>query len=283
MIDLHMHSTASDGAFSPAALARMAKAANAELIALTDHDTVLGVQEAAKEASRCGLGFIPGVEISCGADAKTHMLGYGIRQDGKKLADIFNLQRNARLDQITQMISRLNELGFPIELSDVNSASGVVGRARLAGALVRINAVKSTDEAFDKYLERGRPAYVPKNGPTLEQAILAIRDCGGIPVLAHPYIESDPQEIFDMRLSSMVKMGLGGLECYHPLHNPADALRLRRLCERHGLLITGGSDFHGQGTSHGNFPGCGTEAFFDIAEQTNRLITAIRGQGGIVE
>jgi 3',5'-nucleoside bisphosphate phosphatase len=253
-IDLHIHSTASDGTLSPADIIALALRLRLGAIAITDHDSVAGSREALLNGIPEALGFLTGVEISAepppsypGAGS-IHILGYGMRLDDPELNGTLEKLQGARKDRNPQIIARLNKLGIALRLDEVEreAGDGQPGRPHIAKLLVKKGIVRTIDDAFDRYLGNGKPAYVDKYRIESSQAIELINAAGGIPVLAHPCLlelESDQQ--LDELLREMMSMGLKGLEVYFSEHTPEQIHRYSELAKRCDLLMTGGTDFHG--------------------------------------
>lgn len=246
-VDLHMHSTASDGSQTPGEVVAAALAAGVHAIALTDHDTVAGVPTAREAAAGTALRVIAGVELSAyQGDEETHLLGL-------HLADLATMERaleafrDARRDRGMQMVERLNAIGVKITFQDVLEAagSGAIGRPHVAKALVENGWARDNRDAFDRYLGAGRPAYLDKRRLSLRDAIAMVHDCGGIAVLAHPGGEGTLT-----RLTALKAMGLDGVEVLHPSHSAEDRKRLLAVTEHLDLVPSGGSDSHG----HANGP-----------------------------
>ncbi len=258
-IDLHMHSTASDGVYSPSEVVRIAHTNNVALIALSDHDTVDGYAAARAEGQTLGLEVWPAVELSAeDAHVDRHILGYLFRpQDGPFLAFLAEL-RQARVDRINQIVRKLAALGVPIETARVLELAdgGSVGRPHVARALLEKGYVGSLLDAFKRYLYDGGPAYVPHHALPPNRAIEVIHAAGGVAVLAHPGRYADPLG----RLDELIPLGIDGVEVYYPDHAPALISALRGRAQRHNLIITAGSDFHrreGDGSArigHHNLP-----------------------------
>lgn len=253
-IDLHIHSTASDGTLSPADIIALALRLRLGAIAITDHDSVAGSREALLNGIPEALGFLTGVEISAdpppsypGAGS-IHILGYGMRLDDPELNGTLEKLQGARKDRNPQIVARLNKLGIALRLDEVEreAGDGQPGRPHIAKLLVKKGIVRTIDDAFDRYLGNGKPAYVDKYRIESSQAIELINAAGGIPVLAHPCLlelESDQQ--LDELLREMMSMGLKGLEVYFSEHTPEQIHRYSELAKRCDLLMTGGTDFHG--------------------------------------
>jgi predicted metal-dependent phosphoesterase TrpH len=253
-IDLHIHSRASDGTLSPAEIIALASHLNLRAISITDHDSIAG----SREALLCGipdtLGFLTGVEISAepppsypGAGS-IHILGYGFRLDDPELNRTLERLQDSRRGRNPEIVARLNKLGIPIRIEEVEreAAGGQPGRPHIAKLLIKKGVVKTMDDAFDRYLGNGKPAYVDKFRIESNQAIGLLNAAGGIPVLAHPcLLELESVEQLDDLLQEMMSMGLKGLEVYYPQHSPEQTRQYADLAARHRLLMTGGTDFHG--------------------------------------
>ena len=262
-IDLHCHSTASDGTLPPAEVIALAVRNELSALALTDHDTIAGLGEAADAAAKAGIEFLPGIEISCDVarPATMHLLGYGVDPHSPILHDLTRRLIEARDDRNPRIIKKLNELGVSITMAEVEAEAGgdVVGRPHIAAILHRKGYVSSIKQAFDKYLGQGAAAYFDKERLTPGQAIDMVRQSGGLPVLAHPVqlrTENDGQ--LERIVKDLVDQGLAGLEVIHSDHDAALVEKYTKLADRYGLLKTGGSDFHGTnkkdinlGTAHG--------------------------------
>jgi hypothetical protein len=253
-IDLHIHSTASDGSLTPADIIDHAQKLNLAAIAITDHDSVDGSKEALQIGIPPSLHFLPGVEISAAhppffpGSGSFHILGYAIHLDNRDLNQALSKLQDARKNRNPEILKRLNKLGFRISLEEVNQevGEGQLGRPHIAYAMLKKGFVASINEAFDKYLGNAGPAYVDKDRIECEQAINIIRAAGGVPVLAHPAllnIENDQK--LDALLQNLVKIGLAGIEVYYPGHSPQQIRHYTELAENYGLLMTGGTDFHG--------------------------------------
>jgi hypothetical protein len=253
-IDLHIHSTASDGTLSPVEIIDLALRLRLGAISITDHDSIAG----SREALLCGvpdqLGFLTGVEISAepppsyAGAGSIHILGYGLRLDDPELNCTLEKLQNARKDRNPKIIARLNKLGISIRLDEVEkeAGDGQPGRPHIAKLLVKKGVAKTLDAAFDRFLGYGKPAYVEKFRIESSQAIELINAAGGIPVLAHPCLmELESEEQLAEILLEMVSMGLKGLEVYFPQHSAEQTRRYADLARRHDLLMTGGTDFHG--------------------------------------
>lgn len=244
LADLHVHTHYSDGTDSPQRVIELATQAGLSAIAITDHDILDGYPEAADAAAAAGLELIPGLEMSASdVGREVHMLGFFVDAGHAGFQRQLAEQRARRMTRIHEMIARLQQLGLTITPEDVFSQAkhqGTIGRPHVAKALLNRGYVSTTKEAFDRYIGNNGPAYVPGSplGPKI--AIRAIRDAGGIPVLAHPIYLKD-----DAFIEQLVRDGLVGLEVYHSGHPPEAVQRYEQLANRLGLLKTGGSDYHG--------------------------------------
>lgn len=253
-IDLHIHSTASDGTLTPLEILSLARRLGLAAIAITDHDTLAGSRELLERSARLGIKAVSGVEISaappslCPQRGSFHVLGYGIAFDHSRLNQILERLQNARSERNPKIIQRLNDLGFALDLAEAAELAGGLdglGRPHIARLMKHKGYVASIDEAFDRYLGHGKPGYVDKFRVPCQEAMRLIRDAGGIPVLAHPGVTLDDGLDLDRLLADLVAMGLGGIEVYYPDHDAVQTARFAGAARRHGLLMTGGSDFHG--------------------------------------
>ncbi len=248
-IDLHTHSTASDGSFPPREVVRLAKERGLEALALTDHDTIDGLPEAMAAGQDFGIEVIPGIEISARHDTGSmHILGYFLDYKSEVLARRLDVLKQARKDRNPQIIAKLNDLGMAVTMEQVQriSGGGQVGRPHIARALYEKGYVRSMQEAFDIYLGNNGKAYVSKYRFPPEEALSMIRDARGIPVLAHPFtLGLNTSETLRPLLKELKALGLAGIECYYPEHSPVQEAFYLSLARELGLLITGGSDFHG--------------------------------------
>jgi predicted metal-dependent phosphoesterase TrpH len=250
MVDLHSHSTASDGTLAPAEVVRVAIDRGLSALALTDHDTIDGIAEASAEANRLGLDFLPGIEISAEYPhpGTLHLLGYGIDPQSTILRDMTKTLLAGRDNRNPKIIDKLQKLNVAITMEEVDREAGgnVVGRPHIAAILVRKGYVGSIKQAFDKYLAPGGLAYFDKERLSPGKAIGMILESGGLPVLAHPIqlrYENDAQ--LERVVKDLLDVGLAGIEVIHSDHDAKLVEKYSTLAERFGLLKTGGSDFHG--------------------------------------
>jgi 3',5'-nucleoside bisphosphate phosphatase len=250
-VDLHAHSTASDGTFAPAEVVRLAKEAGLLGLALTDHDTIAGLAEAGAEAVRLGITLVPGIEISAVSpvpEGTLHILGYCIDPRNAVLSEMTRQLIEARDNRNPQIIARLRELGIDITIDEAlaQAQGGVLGRPHIAAILVRKGVVKTIKQAFDEYLGQGGKAFFDKERLSPREAISRIRQAGGLPVVAHPVqLRTSNDAQLDHAIKDLVDLGLAGIEVIHSDHGPGEVEKYAALAKRYHLLKTGGSDFHG--------------------------------------
>lgn len=242
--DLHTHTKASDGTFSPAEVIRMAAESGLKYIAITDHDIVDGISEAVKAASEYDINIIPGVELSVEHDSgqEIHMLAYGIDWQDENLISRLNSLQNSRAVRAREIVVKLQNMGFDLDYEDVAAAAGnaSVGRPHIAQAMVDRGFIAKPDEAFRDYIGWDGPAYVKKVILSPHDAIGMVTSAGGVAVHAHPGIFGN-----DDLIPELAEHGLIGLECFHPFHNKKHFAHYFEMCRKYNLLVTGGSDFHG--------------------------------------
>lgn len=250
MIDLHLHTTASDGTCSPQQLVDRVRAAGVRAFSVTDHDTTGALAPAAALAGRLGLEFLPGIEITSVMDGHdVHVLGYAFDASSCVLQDFLRGQVADRVARARAIGARLAELAVAIDVEAVIGAADraggqSVGRPLLADALVRAGHARSRRDAFDRYLGRGCPAFVPRCGATPEEVVAIIVAANGLPSLAHPGLLH-----VDVDVPALARKGLGAIEAYHSDHDTAARARFARLAGRLGVGVSGGSDFHGEDVS----------------------------------
>lgn len=249
MIDLHCHTTASDGSLAPLELVEKAAALSMTHLSITDHDTTAGLTEARQACHDASIVLIPGIELSTRYDGRPmDILGYGIDSESSELQRGLARLVKARYERIPRMIARLQEAGLDIAVDDVIDHVGgdVIGRPHVAQALVRKGIVADVNEAFKRYIGRGQAGYVPKEVLSYEDAIRLIRAAKGIAVLAHPGFLKLESRRFEMLLDQLMDAGLAGIEVYYSLHTPDEVTNYAETAKKRGLLATGGSDFHGR-------------------------------------
>jgi predicted metal-dependent phosphoesterase TrpH len=241
--DLHLHTYFSDGNFTPEELATLGKTHGLAAMALTDHDTVEGCARMATACRREGIEFIPGTELTAEQDGvELHLLGYGFDvENGKLLSEAARFQA-VRQERIREMAAKLNELGVSLQAEAVFAIANCrsPGRPHVARALVQAGLCKNLDEAFERFLKKGRPAWVPKCKISAGEGIRLIQQAGGVAVMAHPGLNKT-----DDLIPKLVEQGLDGIECFHTKHSAAASQHYLRLAEEFDLLVTGGSDCHG--------------------------------------
>jgi 3',5'-nucleoside bisphosphate phosphatase len=245
LIDLHTHTTASDGRCRPADLVGRAARAGISVLSVTDHDTTAACREAADACREAGLEFVAGIEITAVLEhADVHVLGYFIRPDAAELQAFLAEQRARRLDRVRQIVVRLGELGVSLDVDaivrpGIEVDGKTIGRPAIADALVASHRVATRAEAFDRWLARGRPAFVPRSGAPPVEVIEQIHHAGGVASLAHPGLAGH-----DEWISGFVDEGLDGIEAYHSKHDRAATARYLSIAERLNLAVSGGSDYH---------------------------------------
>jgi predicted metal-dependent phosphoesterase TrpH len=252
--DFHVHSTASDGTLSPAALVDEASKQQLDAFALTDHDTTAGVGQAVARGREVGVEVLAGIELSVsenGGREEMHILGLGIDPDSPRLGSRITELIRQREERGARIAERLRELGVELDFESVRRAAGSaasIGRPHVALALLQAGVCSDVEEAFRRFLRRGRPAYVARAGLGAREAIDLIHAAGGLASLAHPKRSTgvDQPGGLDAFVERLVALGLDGLEVEHPSHTPGLRRRLRRLARRFDLVATGGSDFHGE-------------------------------------
>ncbi len=248
-IDLHLHSTASDGYLSPCELMRFVQENGVTLCSLTDHDTLDGVAEAIAEADRIGLRCIPGIELSCLIETKSvHLLAYFNRVAPPLLVEKLAEIQRWRAERNPKMVAKLQALGFSITMDQVASEAGggQIGRPHIARVLLQQGAVKTIDEAFEKFLTPGKPAYVEKDRLFLKDAVKLVHDAGGIAVLAHPLVYNFMQPtLLKWLVNIAIEAKIDGVEAFYTDHRQHQRKAIEQLTQEAGLLVSGGSDFHG--------------------------------------
>ena len=243
--DLHVHTTYSDSIYSPEQVLRIAKERGLAAIGICDHDSVSGIEEALELESRYGVEVVPGIELSTEyRNMEVHILGYFMDWNDLQFQALLKTIQEVRKWRAELMVTKLRQLGFNLEFEEVlaESDKGAVGRPHIARLMVKKGYVATMDEAFEKYLKYGGPAYVPKYNMLPEEAVRLVRKLRGIPVLAHPKFSPLSEE----EIEYLISQGLRGIEAYHARHTPEEAQQYVALAEKYGLLITGGSDSHGE-------------------------------------
>ena len=247
-IDLHVHTTASDGTLTPAETVRLAADSGLKAVAITDHDTVDGIAEAVAAGGEAGIEVVPGVEISVDFGGEMHILGYYIDPQNRHLQQALRRLRGYRDMRNPRIIEKLQGMGFDISLAEVSAMAPreVIGRPHFAAVMKQKGYVRDNEQAFELYLGAGKPAYVKKERLTPREGIALIAAAGGIPVLAHPkYLSANRGPNLEGMVEELMKYGLKGIEVFYTSHTPEDTERLYRLARKKGILATGGTDFHG--------------------------------------
>jgi len=242
-VDLHLHTTASDGSFTPTKVVDKAVELGLKTIAITDHDTIGGIEEAQLAAVDKNLEVIPGIELNTDiSDVEVHILGYYINTNDLKLTDTLSKLRNSRYNRAQRMVKKLNQLGIDITFKRVCqlAGEGSLGRVHIAQAIIESGYVKEISQAFDRYIGKGSPAYINRYKLTPVEAVKLVKRAGGVPVLAHPALAKR-----DYLIPELVNAGLQGLEVYHSEHDEDDVQHYAALAEEYELIKTGGSDCHG--------------------------------------
>ncbi|MCO5219408.1 MAG: PHP domain-containing protein [Thermomicrobiales bacterium] len=253
-IDLHTHTTASDGVDTPAELVRFAVQQGVSVLGVTDHDTVAALPEVQRRADAAGITLVPGVELSTTVDrAEVHILGYFVDIADTGLTEALHDLAMSRYRRIEQMIEKLCGLGYDIDGDAILAQAefGSIGRPHVARALIEIGAATDVPDAFDRYLKAGRPGYVPRDPFMPEDAVRLLVDHHAIPVLAHPFTTRD----IEGTLKRLVPVGLQGFETYYAEYTPEQHEQLRAIADEWGLIPTGGSDYHGVGFREGRILG----------------------------
>lgn len=244
IFDLHVHTNHSDGLFSPEKVIDLAVKQKLNGIAITDHDTITGIETAISYSNNYhNFRIIPGIEFSCVYnDEEVHILGYFIDYKNLNLIKLTNKLKKSRLTRGVEMVYKLNKLGLELSIEEVKKFSGekYIGRPHIARALIKKGYVTDISEAFTKYLDRGKPAYVERYKITINETISLIKSLGGIAILAHPGILKNKTII-----NYCISLGIDGLECIHSKHSKDDTDYLVDISKTNNLIITGGSDFHG--------------------------------------
>lgn len=273
-IDLHTHSTVSDGTLTPGDLIREAARVGLRTLALTDHDTIDGVAMARATGQELGIDVVPGVELGTSVERREHhILGYFVDIDDPAFQAALVDLAARRMRRAEAMVERLAAVGVSVPLADVlrEAGSGTVGRPHLARVLIAHGHAETVNNAFERYLKHGMPAYVPREPFPPEEAIALVLSAGGVAVLAHPWSTGDPEAA----VARLLPAGLGGLEVYYGEYDDATRETLRQLADRAGLIPTGGSDFHGPGYRAGRELG-GAPVPDDTVARLRELARSVR-------
>ncbi len=277
-IDLHIHSTFSDGLLKPAEVVDLAESQGLKAIAITDHDTAAGTDEAMQRGNEKKIEVLAGIEISSWhGDTSMHILGYRFKHEDKKFNSRLQLLQDGRESRNIRIIENLNKLGIRIDLGELlhYSEYGQTGRPHIARLLVDKGVTKTIDLAFKYYLRRGAAAYAERFRFSALDAIAMIREAGGIAVLAHPSSLDPTLRSIPLLLKNLRKMGLEGVEVYYPSHSPKAVKALLQMADEMGLLITGGSDFHGMERA-----GYTTDDWLHKTHVPYDIVTTMKKMGG---
>lgn len=250
--DLHIHTTASDGVFTPSQVVLRAKERGVNTLSISDHDAVSGLQEGIRAGNECGMLVIPGLEISAGGDKEIHILGYGVPCDNAALNTFLSDMKQDRIDRAVKMVKKLCDIGLPLSIDDIPvEKNAVIGRPRIARAMIAKGYIKNVNEAFERYIGSGCPAYVGRTPIDVCGAVRLLRSVGAVPVLAHAGLLKMDDDTFAQNLKQWMDAGLMGMEVYHPSHLPDQLGKWAQIAKDNRLLVTSGSDFHDPGDKHG--------------------------------
>lgn len=250
-IDLHVHTTVSDGTYTPSQVVALAKERGLSAIAITDHDIVAGYPEAAKTGAELGVEVIPGIEISTKYGGAVHILGYYVNLETESFKSVLNWILADREHRNRKMVDLMAADGLPITYEGMQDRFGeVIGRPHFARVLAELGLAADIKDAFNRYVEKGQKYYLPRQFMSIEQAVDTILKAGGIPVLAHPFqYKRDDAALRDL-IEHCMKSGLRGMECRYSGYTAAQEAYLEALADEYGLIKTGGSDFHGSNKQH---------------------------------
>lgn len=272
--DLHMHSTSSDGVLMPQELVHKAAESGVTIMAVTDHDSFHGVDSL--YGAKTEIPVLVGTELSMRDMKGLHLLGYGMTE-AHELRRVVGELADKRLNRARHMVQRLTELGMPLDYEELCAAcAGSVGRPHIARAMVARGYVRDTNEAFERWIGSGCPAYVAGERLRMAEALPLLRRNGFIPVLAHPAELDKDDTILRMLLETWQKQGLMGVEVYHPSQMSRGFQPLNAMVRRMGMLVTGGSDFHAEGDGKHGSPGCTAAYWRNAAEDVGQLLSAMK-------
>lgn len=270
MIDLHTHTTASDGQYTPEELVYKAAEKNISVLAITDHDTISGLEEGAEACKKTGITFVPGIEINIQRpNCEFHLLGLGLNLNGisESLNKLLKELIESRHERNEFIVSKMRSSGIKTTVEEIQAEfpDQVLGRPHFASWLTNHNYVKNRQAAFDKFLARDRPWYVERTGADLDEAVKAIYESGGVPVIAHPLSLYLSWSKIEPVLADFFERGVKGMECFHPGARVTECLRLQEIARKLGFFVTAGSDFHGEKVRSDRRPGhtCGGKIIED--------------------
>ncbi len=248
-IDLHTHTTYSDGTFTPKELVEYAAEKNLSALAITDHDVTEGIEEAEYYGNKLGIEIIPGIEVSTEYEgSEIHIVGLFIDRYNFNMNNLLEDMRVKRVERNKQIAQRLQQLGLNVNYEDiVKTAKGsIITRAHIARAILEKGYISSIAEAFDRYIGTGKPAYIKRQVFSWQQTIDMIKLAGGVPIMAHPLIYKLSKSRLEAVVSDMAKYGLKGIEAYYSTHSPSDTKYIKSIAYKNNLKLSGGSDFHGK-------------------------------------
>jgi len=271
--DLHIHTTASDGVYTPSKVVLRAKEKGVQLLAVTDHDTICGISEAKAAGENLGVEILPGVELSAGGKAEVHILGYGIDENNGKLNAFLKDMKTERAQRAEKIMQKLSELNLPVEIAH-NEDHSSIGRPLIARAMMARGYVHSVQEAFEKYIGSGCPAYVPRRKLDVTEVIALLKSIGAVPVLAHPSQIRMPESDVFAYIDTWIDAGLMGIEIYHPSMYFEHRQLWGAFAEERGMLVTGGSDFHALGDKHADI-GAMMSYWNNCSEDAEKLMQAV--------
>lgn len=245
-IDLHTHTTVSDGIFTPKELIEYADNMNIELIAITDHDTVDGVEEAIKFSKEYNIKVIPGIELSIDFKPEMHIIGYFIKYKSKELIEVLNNIKSSRFSEVAKLFRKLNRIGINFSPDEVKNRFGRVDGYNVVKMMIEKEYIENREEAINKYMNYGKPLYVEKKRLSPKEGIELIKSIGGLAILAHPNnLGMDIIQLENL-IRQLIIYGLDGIECYNSRYNMKAQLPLKDIALKYNLLTTGGTDFHGE-------------------------------------
>ena len=251
LIDLHIHSSASDGADSPAQVVRKAAELGLSAVAITDHDTVSGCAEAMAEGEALGVEVVPGIELTSRYGRTIHILGYFVRTGSPAFTRVLDGLLAERNDRNRRMAALMAADGIPIDYDEMKQRFGPsIGRPNFGQVLVELGYAESVQDAFDRYIEKGQRYYLPRKMLSIERSLEVIREAGGVPVLAHPYQYRLEESALRQLIEHCMDHGLLGMECRYSLYDEEQSRRLLELAQEYGLVPSGGSDYHGGNKPH---------------------------------
>lgn len=285
MVDLHLHSTCSDGQDTPEELVQIAADAGITVMALTDHDNINGIVRARRTAESLGIKLISGIEISASGNRELHILGYGVDPESQELKQFYEDNRAHRINRRDRLIELFNNAGIPLTLEkicEVNEGQST-GRPHIARALIEMGYAEDMQDAFDRYLKTPQFYCAERPKPEPEEGIAMIRRAGGAAVLAHPYLLRLGDSDFRQLLERLISCGLSGIECYYSEHTPEETAYYRRIADEYGLIYTIGSDYHGPDMKPDILPGTGRgnslTAYAELGEEiVERLLMKIEAE-----